>query len=285
MRRFTDKHGKAISLAACALGMLLSALNLGLPESASCMTDGCAILRSFKIFGMSLWQPALVFFGTGAALTLARPAYAKTFAAIGVVLDIVLLAVMLMAAPCVMCLAAGLLIAVFFAGQALPRHTQFPKILLSVWLVLFIMQGGILVSSLIPGPVMLKNGPGPDIYWSPSCGRCVELMKSGATGNWRPVAENADDAAVIVAMYDVMGKAERLNPRNPLLGAWRLATEHPSENAFRNFLWRILLWKNEARVLSGRGVLPHVEGSDFPASADTGFDLVKFVDSLEPEKK
>lgn len=247
-----------MALAFCMAGLSFSILNLSIPRKALCLTSGCQILQSFSIFGIGLWPVSAVLFA--ASLLFFATKWARKLLFCAIVGDIALLALMLAAAPCAMCLVIGFLIAGSFVFLSVRDRKPFVWPF-AIWALLFVMQCGIVASGLFPEYVIHENGTDSDIYFSPSCGTCAELLKKGGRGRWHPVAESDHDAAVIGRMAGYMEQAERENPENPIFRSFQLAQADSFDNPFSAFFWKIRLWKNEARVLSAQGILPYVETS------------------------
>lgn len=261
----------------CLFGLMLSLVNIFGPQKALCLTNGCEILRSFTLFGFKLWPVAAIFFAILLGAT-PFPKIRRILTAFALVADILLLLLMLMAAPCVMCLGVGFCLALcFFFTNPLKMPE---RLLLSAWSLLFVMQLGILVSDAFEKHVIYDSGKGPDIYWSPSCAACMELVRKAPSGRWHPVAENDDDIPLIA-------KIERHKDAASLADAIEGAKKDDRPvTAFEHFTTRLRLWKNEARVLSsGVPVLPHIEYAGVPPKFCTddcgspmGEDVLKAFD-------
>ena len=242
---------------------------------ALCVTEGCSIFQDFRIAGHSLWDAGLAFFTLLLLLCMLRLApLAKAAAALALAADCVLLGVMLFTAPCLNCLAVGLLAALCYLAL---RHAcargRAPgvSLLAALWTVLFLFNvSGILRGAAEPWSPAAQDGqPSVRVWFSPSCPACLRLVRQhGAMPGaaWYPVAENEDDLRVIKSMADFLAHGM---PLPDAVGKARAEAKAQAVSpAPRRFdllrpdmlLLQFRLWVNRAHVLSaGSGRLPFVE--------------------------
>lgn len=265
-------------------GVIFSLWNsLGDP-SVLCVTEGCSLFQNFKIAGISLW-----WVGVGSMALLALSALiglVKTglfLSCMGLLLDTILLVIMLSSAPCLNCLIIGLILALlylsfrslFYKRQRNPRKSM--PLAFYIWAFVFILNLGCLIQDTIKPwglPVNnLQTSEAPvQIYFSPSCPACLNLIESlGQGGSPQyfaiyPIAENSQDILVIDALYSKMQKglpiAQALTEARA--GEYKLT---PDLLLQPHLIWlQLKLWRNNAHVLSaGSDRLPFVEFRGSPA--------------------
>lgn len=269
-------------------GILFSLWNLWGDASALCVTEGCALFRDFSLAGISMWWLGVA--GFSVLLLVAIPGFSGlgvALAGLGVALDCLLLAVMLVTAPCFSCLIIGLLLALTFASfRWASRQEQRLRVpaslspLLAVWTLLFVVNaGGVVRDSVGPWELAGPSGQAGEaepaavhIYFSPSCSACLTLARSydaarAGAAVWYPVAENGRDLLII---DDISRRMDEGAPLGQALDA-ALAAAPTQASAFAlarpGMLWlQFRLWRNSAHVLNaGSPRLPFVEIHGLPA--------------------
>jgi hypothetical protein len=201
-------------------------------------------------------------------------------ASLGVGIDCLLLAVMLITAPCASCLVAAALLALIYAcfrALALDnmpsRHRNHSLLLLS-WLCLFVANLGVLAHiTFTPWPIYAAENKDQfvaNVYFSPSCPACRQLVQhidqaEAARMNWYPVAENEDDISVIAALH------EQIRQGKTMRQAFNSIYDAPQLDPTRMLLspeiliLQIRLFINHAHVLRSEGILPLIEYQGAPA--------------------
>ncbi len=242
---------------------------------ALCVTEGCSLFQDFRIAGYSLWEAGLAFFTLLLLLCMLRlTPLAKGAAALALAADSLLLGIMLFTAPCLNCLAVGLLAALCYLAL---RHAcsggraRGISFLTALWTVLFLFDvSGVLRDAVEPWSPAAQDGqPSVRVWFSPSCPACLRLVQQhGAMPGaaWYPVAEDEADLPVIKSMADLMGRGM---PLPEAVGKARSeAGAQAAARAARRFdlirpdmlLLQFRLWVNRAHVLTaGSSRLPFVE--------------------------
>ncbi len=275
-------------------GLLFALWNVLGDTSALCVTEGCSLFQNFTIAGYSLWWLGVI--GFAVLLIPALFGFAKlgeVLAGLGLTADIVLLAIMLITAPCFNCLIIGLMLAITYVAF---RHAATDKrikrsfpILIGIWTVFFVVNaGGILRESTTPWAIRapaieqggIQNAP-VHIYFSPSCSACRELVNGIAsqerqTGQqapavWYPVAEDDKDIFIIISMYQKVQEGKDLDvamaeARDEFAAKDVTFADRITLLSPRSLLAQLRLWQNMAHVLSsGSNRLPFVEYRGIPS--------------------
>ncbi len=266
------------------LGVLFAVWNSWDGGSVLCLTAGCSLYRQFTVAGFSLWWAGAGLFSLLAVLSLTGfSVLGRLVAGLGLAADCLLLLIMLLTLPCLSCLAAALLLALCyraFRTQVLHarRNRKEPGCsrLLFVWIVLFVINLGLVVrSGFEPWPIRTPEGDEPaavGIFFSPSCGACRETVKGmseavAARAAWYPVAETPEDFPILLALSAGAAQSDR-SFRTAFEEA--LATPEPSLFELLRpgaLLLQFRLWLNQAHVLAaGRDRLPFIEFHGLPAA-------------------
>lgn len=244
-----------------------------------CITTGCTLYQDFSVFGLSLW-----WYGAGAFALLALcaitgfSALGRGLAALFLFGDIVLLALMMITAPCVNCL----LIAVFFGlsyiyfrktdllllrsgdGEKSPR-----SILLLCWLFLFVINlGSVVRSQMEIWPILDENGEGRGrLFFSPSCRFCgegINYFSGKVYMAFYPVADNDSD------IYRIARMMELLDQGSNIAEALAQSADFSIPDFFSSIKPKILILRlrlliNKAHVLSaGSQGVPFIEYLGLP---------------------
>lgn len=273
-------------------GVLFSLWNIWGEPEALCVTGGCDLFGGFAVAGVSLWWGGVA--GCAVLLLVSIPGAAVAgviLAGIGLVLDMFLLTVMLVTAPCFPCLIIGLVLALTYRAFRLAvreeRRQRRPlptSALLVAWSVLFVVNvGGVVREEVTPWALTVTGGEGPggiapseaavQIYFSPSCPACVKLVEaldgssaapSGGVA-WYPVEEGELDAPILADMEKRMRGGAGLSSA---MNAARAASAPRQDRIFPGGpLLRLRLWINRAHVLAaGSSRLPFVEFRGAPAA-------------------
>lgn len=174
-----------------------------------CGSAGCAVTAKIgELLGVEklLWGMAFAFFLWLAllALTCVREDGRPWWKALDVTLcgalafDGLLLAAMLLFAPCRNCL----MVAALLGACAFLAFGSRMRLLTGAWLALFLMNVGVLANSaLMPDPVWGSEDAKIRLYASPTCGKCVEAMrKYHSDAAIYLVARSVEDMRKIAAM-------------------------------------------------------------------------------------
>ncbi len=262
-------------------GLAFCAWQLWSADTLLCVSAGCTLFQTFSLAGLSLWWAGVGGFAVLAACALAgRLALGKTCAALGVLLDGLLLVLMLTTAPCLPCLAVALLLALtylFFLLAAQNKQRTFSgfkfSTLLAVWACLFVANLGGLIKEAAEPWAMLKPSATQDTlikaYFSPSCSACRQLVRDLPPAQadkitWFPVVEEEHDLRILGAMLERLRLGDALAPalaaalENPLAGKWALLRPDI-------LMLQLRVWRNQAHVLEHGGTLPLIEFSGVPA--------------------
>ncbi|MDR2727426.1 MAG: hypothetical protein LBC10_05495 [Deltaproteobacteria bacterium] len=265
-------------LALC--GLIFCAWNVWNADSVPCISAGCALFRNFTLVGISLWWPGIFGFAVLALCALSgRLRLGKFCAALGLILDCLLLILMLGTSPCLTCLFAALLLALAYLCFLLAAHTRQRtftglrfSILLAVWACLFVANlGGLARENAGPWAMQTPanaQAPVARAYFSPSCPACRQLVRElppdqAAKLAWYPVAEKGHDLRVIAAMLerlrqgDAMDQALSAALEAPLTGQWTLLPDM--------LLLQLRLWRNQTHVIESGNTLPLLEFPGVPA--------------------
>ena len=236
---------------------------------ALCLTDGCSLFQDFSLAGVSLWSMGSAFFGLILLLCVLRlPKLARLFAALALVADILLMAVMSFTAPCANCLIVGLLLALtffsFLRETALHKRARRSALLLT-WALLFIISAGGMLRDATDlwSPLPRPEQTSVQIFFSPSCRVCQALAGQAVSlpdASWFPVAEDSRDIWLIRAMAKRIGEGQSLP--EAIAGAHTDIPSLKPDMLLRQFR----LWKNRSHVLAaGSDRLPFVEFRGLPA--------------------
>lgn len=238
------------------------------PVEIPCASSGCVLFQDFTIYGVSLWWAGVAYFVLVMALCLRKEHGIALFMATAALLaDAVLLAVMLITAPCAACLGAGAIIGLFFL--VLRRHATYrlmpapgPSFVFLAWAGLFVAAALSAGSELVAPLSFAENGNREKrVYFSPSCPACRDAVTVFA-GNavFFPVAERSSDYAAIRIMQEELEKGKTIVEA---LRASAGATEEPfSLNAV---FFRLQLLRNKAEVAKlGFGQLPLIMINGMP---------------------
>lgn len=240
-----------------------------------CVTTGCTLYEDFSIAGVSLWWiGAAAFTVLCACALLGQVGAGRWLAALFLLVDICLLLLMSLTAPCISCLLIALFFALcyfFFRRVSIKRQngTLRPSILIWVWLALFVVNlGQVARSQLDVWPIL--NEAGEDnvrMFFSPTCKYCIEgvnVLSGNINVGFYPVAENEADIAQIDKMITLLAEGQSLaealgQSKNAVFeGFW--AAWNPDTLALR---FRLL--RNKAHVFAqgSRGV-PFFERKGLP---------------------
>ena len=238
-----------------------------------CVTHGCTLYQDASIGGISLWWAGAGAFAVLALIALmGRPGYGLFASGLCLVLDIALLALMAVTAPCVGCL----LVAVFFALCYVAfryAHSEGGRLsrswLLWAWACLVCVNVGAVVKSEM-GPWRMF-GPDDDevrLYFSPSCAACREaVMALGGRVNvgFYPVVEEYADVPRVAIMRAALDKGRNMaeaitQAQQPLPKQGALDILAPD-----NLLLWLRLTRNKAHVLdAGSLSVPFIEFQGLP---------------------
>lgn len=257
------------------LGIVLCLWSLIDKGTSLCVTTGCTLFQQFSVAGVSLWWFGLAaFLWLLFLLLLGKAQWGMRVAEVCLFLDMLLLLLMLLTAPCMACLG----VAVFFALAYLGFRRTFAggqrlkySWILWVWIPLFIANAGAVMRAASDSwPIQGDEEAKLNIYFSPSCPVCREgvfALSGRIDVAFYPVAEDLDDLWVISIMQrrleagDTIAEALRAGRRAQLpqtileMCRWDM------------YLLGLRLLRNHAHVLAaGSSVLPFVEYRGLPLS-------------------
>lgn len=191
-----------------------------------CVTTGCALYQDFSIAGLSLWWLGCAAFALLAICAiLGRQAAGARLAALFVLGDAFLLALMAFTAPCVSCLAAALLFALcyffFRRPQPAPKMDRQREgagghsILLWIWLVFFVVNlGQVARSQADVWAILDESGePRARMFFSPTCTYCAEginALSGKVDMAFYPLADNDRDVYRIAKMRGLLDEGMSL---------------------------------------------------------------------------
>lgn len=243
-----------------------------------CFTEGCTLYADASIAGISLWWfGALSFALLGLLALLRRAGLGRLLAGICVALDIGLLALMALTAPCFNCLiVAAFFLAVYLSfrracrpAQTLSARGHGMSLLAIVWTVFFLFNAGAVLKSFAGVWAINENLEHAKVhfFFSPSCTACrkgVEALAGKVDVAFLPVAESPRDLARIRIM------ARELHSGSNILEALA-KSEGAAEPGLLDYLDRDMLavkfrvLRNQAYVFhAGSPVVPFVEYQGLP---------------------
>lgn len=244
-----------------------------------CVTTGCTLYQDFTLAGISLW-----WFGTAAFTALAicgalgRKLAGKRLAAFFLLGDIALLALMAFTAPCVSCLAAGLLFALcYFLFRRLPVNLPRPgetyvaghSLLLWAWVFLFAINlGQVARSELDIWPILDESGDASTrMFFSVNCAYCregIDALSGKVDVAFYPVAEKEDD------VYRIATIMKLLNDGESMAEAFGQSAEFQTPKGLSGYtpemlLLRFRLLRNKAHIFAaGSQTVPYFEQRGLP---------------------
>lgn len=264
------------SVCIAIVGAVYCALQVApVPVSVPCPGTGCRLFQGFSIHGVSLWWIGVGYFAVMVLVCLRRAHFAALGIAVAALaVDAALLVVMLVTAPCVACLGAGLLIALLYFS--LRRHAYSktpvepkPSFALIGWVGLFIAA----VAFAATEDVQSWRISGPEnaerrVYFAPSCPACRDaIMVFADSAAFIPVAEKDSDNAAVYAMHKaILGGKTLVEALDAVMQAKMNDTlaEPPFPDSL---IIRLKLVRNKAEVLRlGFNRLPLIMIDGMPQS-------------------
>lgn len=238
-----------------------------------CFTTGCSLYQDVTLAGISLWWGGVGAFALLGLLAMTGRLWLGIFVAgLCLFVDVLLLLLMMLTAPCVACLVVALPFALCyltFRQIAARRDVRVGRsVLLYIWSVLFIINIGAVIRAETGTWAM--HGPQDAtvrVYFSPSCKPCRETV-TALSGRpnvaFYPVAENDADIGSILAMKLALNKGvtmgEALSAKPVILKSF---LSHGTPDML---MLRFHLLCNKAHVLaSGSQSLPFVEYQGMPS--------------------
>ncbi len=259
-------------------GLAFSAYNVFSSSDNSCIAlANCELFIDFTVLGISLWWFGIIFFFITLIFALfGLVQFGKCFSGLGVVLDIFLLSIMLISAPCSNCLIEGtLIVLVYMAFYWDSRNKKVPTKIPSPffvfpWLIMLIMVlGDVFTSYTKPWPLTGDPNAQIRVYFSTNCSACATLIDAqGDSDNilWLPVQEEEND------VFNIRYMEEQMQAGLTFKEAYqKLKTEKPSANiydifSFKHWNIQLQLWKNSAYVMkSNKNTIPLVEFHGLPS--------------------
>lgn len=267
-------------LVSAVIGFTYSLLmSVGVAQETFCLNSGCAIVQDFRVFGISPWWAASVFFALIAILCFVRfRRAARILAMFFLAGDCLFLLLMLFIAPCSSCLIGAVII---FSCWVSLRTNAYSLIvarrimagaLSAVWLILFMLNLGYAANEAVPTWKIVESsaeGNKISIYFSPSCPACREAVKLFAgRASFYPVAERQDDYPVIADLYN---RTKNGIPLSKALDA--IITEQksntytaPEESFWRSMFNKIRIMRNQSSAMHYGNSLPIIIFEGLPAS-------------------
>lgn len=178
---------------------------LGMTDSV-CVTTGCELYKNAEVFGYSIW-----WFGTagfalvGALVLLGRFGLARFAAGVGLLIDVGLLGLLALTAPCMACLIAGFLLLLLFIVLASPVGLL-GRVIVIAWLLVFSPNViGAMKSVTDPWPVYGESNAPIRLYFSPTCPACLLSANEALevypdSSALFPLAKSDSDARMIAAL-------------------------------------------------------------------------------------
>lgn len=240
----------------------------GMADSV-CVTAGCELYKDTKLFGYSLW-----WFGTagftlvGLLALLGRIGLARFAAGVGLLIDVGLLGLLALTAPCISCLVAGFLLLLLFFVLATPMGMA-GRVIVIAWLLVFSPNIiGAMKSVTDPWPIYGEGNASIRLYFSPTCPACL-LSANEALAVYPensalfPLAKSDSDARMITALVRHLADG---NPMPKDLGAFFANTPpEASPEPGPDLRWK--LFRNELAFSSlGAEQVPFLMMSGRPGS-------------------
>lgn len=177
----------------------------GLTDSV-CVTTGCELYKGLELFGYSVWWYGTAGFTlVGLLVLLGRTGLARFAAGVGLLIDVGLLGLIALTAPCLACLIAGFLLLLLFIVLATPMGIP-GRVIAIAWLLVFSPNViGAMKSITDPWPIYGEADAPIRLYFSPSCPSCL-LSTSEALEVYPddsalfPVAESDADKRKVAAL-------------------------------------------------------------------------------------
>jgi hypothetical protein len=244
----------AIALAGF-LFCILSALGITDPI---CLTKGCEVYKEYTVAGISLyWIGASVFLLLGLmVLWIANYRFLAIFTGLSLIGNFFFLILQFLLWPCTNCLIVAALIGAF--AWNLSFHVK-PglRILCTLWLFLFLANLLLLAKdSVPPWPVMGKNNAEIQVFFSPTCPACQQVVENFLGRSdlaphvaFYPLAKDDDDRQRIKLL--VQNLKQGMQPAEAFAAHWQLHTQVDTWD----YDWHIVLnlWRNQLH-LAGKGV-------------------------------
>ena len=275
-----------LGLALC----IVSALGAG---DALCLTEGCALTKDFTLLKLSLWWwGGAGFAAIGVLAFLGKRMPAILLSGIAVVLDIVLLSMLAVTAPCFSCMIAGTLYFALFLALR-PWHNglgTLAKPVLLLWIMAFIPNVMALAAS--PWAIHGDEEASVSVYFSPSCPACrktiSEYLDESVSLRLYPIQHEDGDLERILVMHDYLTQGK------PLKEAYEacVAPELPEHNATGTqkalMRWRLFRNSNALKRLGSNAVpvvvrIGLVEDTPPPAKESSGFSIFDQQNTTQPE--
>jgi hypothetical protein len=262
------------------LAFLLSVLGAGFTSWSAwgnaidlCFTAGCTIYQDTAIAGISMWWIGTCGFGLLALLAIVgRPGLARFFSAVALFLDCLLQLLLVVTAPCVACLIAGIFFALTYAAfrsaAADAKRPPSRSWLLLVWS--FLLVANLLnVARSEMGTWAMQEAADPymKFYFSPTCSACQEGIRALSNRkdvSFYAVSKSEQDTLLIAAMKHSVQKGASMAE------ALKRAPDEPAPTGSALYtpdmlLLRFALLRNKSYALNaGGGVLPLIEYLGLP---------------------
>ncbi len=237
--------------AAALLGAMYAVASAFGVTYAVCVTGGCALFKGVSVAGVSLWWwGAACFLAIGAMAALRFVKAARLLAAVALALDVVLLGVLALTAPCLTCLIGGALFLATFVALT-PLVAEWARILVLGWALLLTPNiFNAIQDSLRPWAVNTTKDVAVQFYFMPSCPACKDMAKELADlppplVAYYPVAVTQRDRGLVAALEARLLAGE---PMPTDLGAFF----DTAEPAPVDFGLRVNLFRNRLALMAMR---------------------------------
>jgi hypothetical protein len=231
---------------------------LGITDNL-CVTEGCDVYQGYTVAGVSLYWVGAAVFLLLAMISLWPGSYGVLAILTGLVLvgNFVFLIMQFLLWPCTSCLIVAALLGIF--AWCLSIHVKSGlRMLCMVWLLLFSANLLLLArDSIPPWPVLGKTNAEIQVFFSPSCPACREVVENFLH---RP------DIEPYVAFYPVAkddGDRQRINllvrnlrqdmpPKQAFATHWQTLTR-PDQMGKNGYL-ALNLWRNQLHLAKKNAV-------------------------------
>ncbi len=242
-----------------------------------CVTAGCSLYQDSTVAGISLWWIGAALFATLSILALLGAAHwGRTLAALALAVDLALLLIMALTAPCTSCLVAAVFFVLVYMSfrQAAVTRSRSGKggrsLLVLVWGLLFIINLGAVARSQATTWPITDNHDSATVrmFFSPSCSSCregVAILSGHVDVAFYPLAENDGDVYRVAHMIRLLDQgdsmADAMNRSQDVTAPSGMGSWSP------DMIWlRFRLLRNKAHVFtSGAQTVPFFEYHGLPA--------------------
>ena len=242
-----------------------------------CVTAGCSLYQDSTVAGISLWWiGAGVFTALSILALLGAAHWGRTLAALALAIDVALLLVLALTAPCINCMVAAVFFVLIYMSfrQAVTTRNRSGKggrsLLVLAWGLLFIINLGAVARSQAPTWPITDNHDSATVrmFFSPSCSSCregVAALSGHVDVAFYPLTENDEDVYRVAHMIRLLDQgdsmAEAMNRSQDVAAPGGIGSWGP------DMIWlRFRMLRNKAHVFtSGAQTVPFFEYHGLPA--------------------